>query len=130
MLNNVVLMGRLVADPELRQTQSGTSVASFRIAVDRNFIKQGGERETDFISIVAWKGTAEFVSNYFRKGQMIAVHGSIQSRQYTDSQNNKRTAVEVVAREVYFADSKAEPKSTGETDTGYQEIEGENDLPF
>lgn len=129
MLNNVTLMGRLVADPELRMTQSGTPVTSFRIAVDRNFVRQGAERETDFIGIVAWKGTAEFVEKYFRKGQMIAVQGSLQSRQYTDKQDNKRTVIEVSAREVYFADSKAAPKDTESQANGYEEIE-DNDLPF
>ena len=109
MLNVVVLMGRLVADPELRRTQNDTAVCSFRIAVDRNFVsKTSGERQTDFIDVVAWRGTGEFVSRYFTKGQMIAVTGSIQTRSYEDKQGNRRTAVEVVADNVSFTGSKRE----------------------
>ena len=108
MLNCAVLMGRLVADPELRTTTSGISVTSFRIAVDRSFVRQGEERQADFIDIVAWRQTAEFVSRYFRKGSMIAVQGSIQTRMYEDKNGNKRTAFEVLAREVSFCGSKAE----------------------
>lgn len=101
-------MGRLVNDPELRTTASGVSVTSFRIAVERNYQKQGEERQTDFLDIVCWKGTADFVCRYFRKGSMIAVQGSIQTRSYEDKQGNKRTAVEVVADNVSFCGSKAE----------------------
>jgi len=106
-------MGRLVADPELRTTTSGISVTSFRIAVDRSFVRQGEERQADFIDIVAWRQTAEFVSRYFRKGSMIAVQGSIQTRNYEDKQGNKRTAVEVVADNVSFCGSKAESGTPG-----------------
>ena len=113
MLNCAVLMGRLVADPELRTTTSGISVTSFRIAVDRSFVRQGEERQADFIDIVAWRQTAEFVSRYFRKGSMIAVQGSIQTRNYEDKQGNKRTAVEVVADNVSFCGSKSESGTTG-----------------
>lgn len=113
MLNCAVLMGRLVADPELRTTTSGISVTSFRIAVDRSFVRQGEERQADFIDIVAWRQTAEFVSRYFRKGSMIAVQGSIQTRNYEDKQGNKRTAVEVVADNVSFCGSKAESGTQG-----------------
>ena len=105
MLNRVNLMGRLVADPDLRQTPNGVSVTDFRIAVDRDYSKDG-ERQTDFIDIVAWRQTADFVARYFAKGRMIAVDGAIQTRNYKDKQGNKRTAVEVVADNVYFADSK------------------------
>ncbi len=108
MLNCAILMGRMVNDPELRTTTSGVSVTSFRIAVDRAFQKQGEDRQTDFIDIVAWRQTADFVTRYFRKGSMIAVQGSIQTRQYEDKQGNKRTAVEVVADNVSFCGSKAE----------------------
>ena len=108
MLNCAVLMGRLVADPELRTTTSGISVTSFRIAVDRSFVRQGEERQADFIDIVAWRQTADFVCRYFRKGSMIAVQGSIQTRAYEDKQGNKRTAVEVVADNVSFCGSKSE----------------------
>ena len=113
MLNCAVLMGRLVADPELRTTTSGISVTSFRIAVDRSFVRQGEERQADFIDIVAWRQTADFVCRYFRKGSMIAVQGSIQTRAYEDKQGNKRTAVEVVADNVSFCGSKSESGTTG-----------------
>ena len=108
MLNNVVLMGRMVADPELRTTPNGVSVTSFCVAVDRNFAKQGEERQADFIHIVAWRQTADFVTKLFKKGSMIAVQGSIQTRNYEDKQGNKRTAVEVVADNVSFCGSKNE----------------------
>ena len=101
MLNSVCLMGRLVADPELRQTPSGVSVCSFRIAVDRTYQPKGQEKQTDFINIVTWRSTAEFVSRYFRKGQLVAVQGSIQTSQYTDRDGNKRTAFDVVADNVF-----------------------------
>ena len=106
MLNVAVVMGRLVADPELRHTPSDVAVTSFTLAVDRSYVKSGAERQTDFIDIVAWRGTAEFVCKYFRKGQMMAVHGSIQTRSYTDRDGNKRKAFEIVADDVNFADSK------------------------
>ena len=116
MINVVVLMGRLVADPELKQTQNGTSVCSFRIAVDRNVAnKQTGERQADFINITAWRQTAEFVCKYFRKGSMIAIEGSLQTRGYTDKDGNNRTAYEVVANNVSFTGSKAE---SGTRETG------------
>ena len=108
MLNCIVLMGRLVADPELRTTTTGKSVCSFRIAVDRGYVKAGEERKADFIPVVAWEGTANFVSRYFSKGSMIAVQGQLQSRQYEDNSGAKRTAYEVLAREVSFCGSKAE----------------------
>ena len=107
MLNRIILMGRLVADPELRQTQSGVSVASFRIAVDRNYqSKDTGERQADFISCVAWRQTGEFISRYFQKGRMIALEGSLQTRNYEDKTGAKRTAYEVIVDQAYFADSK------------------------
>lgn len=108
MLNTAILMGRLTKDPELRTTQSGTSVTSFTVAVDRDYVRQGEERQTDFINVVAWRQTAEFVSRYFQKGSMIAVQGSIQTRNYEDKHGNKRTAVDVVADKVSFCGSKAE----------------------
>ncbi len=102
-------MGRLVADPELKQTANGVATTSFRIAVDRNFAnKQTGERQADFINIVAWRQTAEFVCKYFRKGSMIALEGSLQTRSYEDKDGNKRTAYDVVANNVSFTGSKAE----------------------
>ncbi|MBQ8763932.1 MAG: single-stranded DNA-binding protein [Clostridia bacterium] len=108
MLNNAVIMGRLVADPELRTTGSGISVLSFTVAVDRGFVRQGEERQADFIDIIAWRQTAEFVSKYFRKGSMIAVQGRIQTRTYDDRNGNKRKAVEIVADNVSFCGSKNE----------------------
>ena len=103
MLNVVVLTGRLTADPELKTTTNGTSVCSFSIAVDRRY-KAGEERQADFINIVTWRTSAEFVSKYFKKGQMIAIEGSIQTRRYQDRDGNNRTAFEVVASNVQFAD--------------------------
>lgn len=106
MLNVAVLMGRLVADPELRHTPNGIAVTTFTIAVDRGYTKAGAERQADFIDIVAWRGTAEFVCKYFRKGQMIAVEGSIQTRTYNDKDGNKRKAFEIQANNVSFTESK------------------------
>ena len=106
MLNRIICIGRLTKDPELRHTQSGTAVASFTIAVDRDFKNQNGEKEADFVNCVAWKGTAEFVSRFFTRGRMAVVEGRLQSRKYTDKDGNNRTAYEVVASSVYFGDSK------------------------
>ena len=113
MLNVVAIMGRLVADPELRTTQSGTNVCSFRIACDRNFARQGEQRQADFIDIVAWRQQAEFVSKYFQKGSLIAIEGSLQTRQYQDKQGNNRTAVEVVANNINFAGPKSSNQGGG-----------------
>lgn len=106
MLNVVAIMGRLVANPELRTTTAGYSVCSFRIACERSYVQQGQERQADFIDIVAWRQQADFVSKYFQKGSMIAVEGSLQTRQYQDKQGSKRTAVEVVANNISFAGAK------------------------
>ena len=107
MLNRIVIMGRLVADPELRTTPAGVTVATVRLAVDRDFKnKQTGERETDFINVVAWRQTAEFISRYFPTGRMAVVEGRLQIRPYTDRDGNKRTAAEVVAENFYFGDSR------------------------
>ena len=106
MLNHIVLMGRLTRDPELRRTGSGVAVASFTLAVDRDFAAQGAERETDFVDIVAWRNTAEFVSKYFTKGRMAVVSGRLQIRNWTDKEGNKRRSAEVVADNVYFGESK------------------------
>lgn len=106
MINNVVLMGRLVSDPELRTTPAGNSVTAFSIAVDRDYVKAGTERQADFIDIVAWRNTAEFICKYFQKGQMIAIQGYIQTRTYTDKQGNNRKAVEVLAERVSFCGRK------------------------
>ena len=110
MLNVVAIMGRLVADPELRTTQQGTNVCTFRIACERSFAKQGEQRQADFIEIVAWRQQANFVCKYFQKGSMIAIDGSLQTRQYQDKQGNNRTAVEVVANNISFAGAKTADK--------------------
>ena len=107
MLNTCILMGRLTADPELRTTQTGKSVVSFSMAVERDF-QQDGERQADFIDVVAWRGTAEFICKYFRKGQMLAIVGHIQTRTYTDKDGNKIKAVEVVADKAGFTGEKAD----------------------
>ena len=106
MLNHIVLMGRLTRDPELRRTGSGVAVASFTLAVDRDYAAQGAEKETDFVDIVAWRSTAEFVSKYFSKGRMAVVSGRLQIRNWQDKDGNKRRTAEVVADNVYFGDSK------------------------
>lgn len=110
-LNKVILMGRLTRDPELRRTQQGTAVASFSLAVDRDYKAKGAEKETDFIDIVAWRNTAEFVSKYFSKGRMAVVEGRLQVRSYTDKEGNNRRAAEVVADNIYFGDSKKDGNS-------------------
>ena len=107
MLNRIIIMGRLTRDPELRRTQTGTPVASFSLAVDRDFKdKSTGERSTDFIDVVAWRQTGEFVSRYFTKGRMAVVEGRLQMRDWTDKDGNKRRSAEVVADNVYFGDSR------------------------
>ena len=150
MLNKVILMGRLTRDPELRTTPQGASVCSFSIAVDRGYVRQGEERQADFINIVAWRSTAEFVSKYFVKGQMIAVVGRIQTRNYDDKDGKKVYVTEVVADEISFADSKrdngqasapatyttaapaqAVPQQTQPpVSDGFQVVPDEDDLPF
>ena len=106
MLNKVFIMGRLTRDPELRRTQSGTAVTSFSLAVDRDFKSQSGEKETDFIDVVAWRSTAEFVAKYFSKGRMAVVEGRLQIRDWKDKDGNNRRSAEVIADNIYFGDSK------------------------
>lgn len=145
MLNCVTLMGRLVADPELRTTTTGKSVCTFRIAVDRSYAKQGEQRQADFITIVAWESTANFVSRYFSKGSMIALQGSIQTRSYEDNNGNKRTAFEVLAREVSFCGGKNESGSAAPVAAApaqpaasyqnagpgdFESLDDDEDLPF
>ena len=113
MLNSVIIMGRLTADPELRTTPSGVSVTRFTVAVDRRFQRQGEDRQTDFIGVVAWRQTADFVTRFFRKGQMIAVQGSLQVSNYEDKNGNKRTNYDVVADNVSFCGSKSESGNFG-----------------
>ena len=146
MLNVVAIMGRLTADPELRKTPNGISVCSFSIACNRSYVKQGGERETDFVNIVAWRSTAEFICRYFRKGNMIAINGSIQTRNYEDKNGNKRKAVEILVDNASFCGSKAEtgtggysapeapaapaPSFTSGSESDFEEISEDDDLPF
>ena len=136
MLNRIIVMGRMTRDPELRRTNSGTAVASFTVAVDRDFKSQSGEKETDFIDVVAWRNTAEFASKYFSKGRMAVVEGRLQIRDWTDKDGNKRRSAKIVADSVYFGDSKrdggdtvqSEPQS--EPQSGFSEVEDDGDLPF
>lgn len=137
MLNNVCLMGRLTADPELKHTESGTPVCSFTLAIQRNYAPSGQERQSDFIDIVTWQKTAEFVTKYFDKGQLVAIEGSIQTRSYTDREGNKRKAVEVLANSVHFAEKRnAEPNRQAAQNNGdynnnadFEEVT-DDDLPF
>lgn len=133
MLNKIVIQGRLTKDPELRSTQSGTAVASATVAVDRDFKNQDGSRDTDFIPIVAWKGTGEMLAKYFSKGRMIVVEGRLQLRDWTDKDGNKCRTAEIVAGSVYFGDSKRDGESAptqSEPEGGFSEIEDDGDLPF
>ncbi|MCL2087952.1 MAG: single-stranded DNA-binding protein [Oscillospiraceae bacterium] len=150
MLNRVILMGRITAAPELKQTQSGLAVTSFSIAVDRNYKSAGQERAaTDFINIVAWRQTAEFICKYFTKGSLIAIEGSIETRHYEDKNGNKRTAVEVIAERAHFTGEKKgdggggsgienrfnEPAPIGANisvgdDVDFEVVDGEDELPF
>ena len=131
MLNNVIIMGRLTRDPELRRTQGGTAVTSFTMAVDRDFKSQSGEKETDFIDVVAWRNTGEFAAKYLAKGRMAAVEGRIQVRDWQDKDGNRRKSVEVVADNVYFADSKRDSKpQESRDDQEFDEIEDDGDWPF
>ena len=132
MLNRIIVMGRMTRDPELRRTNSGTAVASFTVAVDRDFKSQSGEKETDFIDVVAWRNTAEFVSKYFTKGRMAVVEGRLQIRDWTDKDGNKRRSAEIVADSVYFGDSKRDGGDTAQSEPqgGFSEIKDDGDLPF
>lgn len=124
MLNKIFIMGRLTRDPELRRTQSGTAVTSFTLAVDRDFKNADGTKDTDFIDVVAWRNTAEFVSKYFTKGRMAVVEGRLQLRDWTDKDGNKRRSAEVVADNVYFGDSKRDAESAGPYSGGYSAPSG------
>ena len=144
MLNRTIMMGRLTADPELRKTQSGVSVCSFRIANDRDYVKDS-EKETDFFDVVAWRSTAEFICKYFSKGRMIVVDGQLQTRKWKDKDGNNRTSVETVANSCYFGDSKKDGSGGGDyaapsygapsgsyaaSSGGFSEIEEDGELPF
>ena len=150
MLNKIFIMGRLTRDPELRRTQNGTAVAGFALAVDRDYKNADGTKDTDFIEVVAWRSSAEFVSKYFAKGRMAIVEGRLQIRDWQDKDGNKRRSAEVVADNVYFGDSKKEGDSSGgsyggssggykaagkavdvEPEAGdFAEVEDEEDCPF
>ena len=145
MLNKIIIMGRLVADPELRQTASNISNVKFTVAVDRNYTPQGQEKQTDFISVVAWRQTAEFINKYFEKGSMIVVEGSLQTGSFTDKNGVKRYTTDVIADQVYFAESKKnseKPQQNSSQDKeqlpsmaignleDFEEIIGGDDLPF
>lgn len=148
MLNVVALVGRLTADPELKHTSNDLAVTRFSIAVSRSYARAGSERQTDFIDIVAWRSTAEFVCRYFRKGNQIAIEGAIQTGSYQDKDGNKRRTFEVVASNVHFVESKKDSMASAESsqrvssesdsqtvysngnDTDFQEIQSDDDLPF
>lgn len=130
-MNKVILLGRLTKDPGVRYTQStNTMVTSFTLAVNRRFVKQGEERQADFINCVAWNKTAEFVSKYFRKGQQVGVIGRIQTRNYDDEQGVKHYITEVIAEEVYFAGDKKDATQNEVQATDDFEITNQDDLPF
>lgn len=137
MLNHITIMGRMTREPELRRTAQGTAVVSFTLAVDRDFQSGGSERQTDFIEVVAWKGTAEFISKYFHKGSMTVVSGRLQMRKWTDNNGNNRISAEVVADNVYFGESKktgnAEPQYSAPqySEPNMREIDdSDGELPF
>ncbi|MGE4282848.1 MAG: single-stranded DNA-binding protein [Clostridia bacterium] len=141
MLNKVILMGRLVKDPELRYTASNVAVCSFTVAVDKNFVKQGEQKQADFVQVVTWRNTAEFVSKYFTKGRMIVVVGSLQTRTWDDQEGKRRYVTEVVADETYFADSKRDSDDSNKLNAGFGKnsfadvdgftpIDSDDDLPF
>jgi len=129
-MNSVALVGRLTRDPELRQTQSGISVASFTVAVDRRYTNNDGQREADFIACVAWRQTAEFIAKYFTKGQRIGLTGSLQTRQYTAQDGSKRTVCEVVAENVEFVERKADAAQGAPQGLQEATAEDNQDLPF
>ncbi|MCL2739751.1 MAG: single-stranded DNA-binding protein [Oscillospiraceae bacterium] len=146
MLNKAIIMGRLVADPELKTTTNGTSVCSFTLAVDRRFVKQGEERQTDFLDVVAWRSQAEFFCKYFTKGRMANVVGTIQKRSWEDKEGNKRWSTEIVADEINFCGDKRPENQNAATNeyaqpvpamadeppqsSGFMPIDADDDLPF
>lgn len=132
MLNTITIMGRMTRDPELRRTESGIAVASFALACERDYAPQGGEKETDFIDVVCWRSTAEFVEKYFTKGRMAVVTGRLQIRGWTDKEGNKRRSAEILADHVYFGDSKRDGDAQ-DSKSDFTEIsndEEDEDLPF
>lgn len=130
MLNTITIMGRMTRDPELRRTESGIAVASFAVACERDYAPQGGEKETDFIDVVCWRSTAEFVEKYFTKGRMAVVTGRLQIRGWTDKEGNKRRSAEILADRVYFGDAKRDGDAQ-DSKSDFTEVQGdEDDLPF
>ena len=129
MLNHIVIMGRLVSDPELKQTPSGVDLCNFSIACDRDF-KNGDEKVADFIDVVAWRHTAKFISGNFSRGRMIVVSGRLQTRKYQDKNGNNRTAIEIQCENAYFADSKKSDTSAAQTPQDFPELPDEGDVPF
>lgn len=130
MLNTITIMGRLTTDPILRRTQTGVAAASFTLACERDYAPQGWEKETDFINVVCWRSTAEFVDKYFSKGRMAVVSGRLQIRDWTDKEGNKCRSAEILADRVYFGDSKHDNDSH-EAKSDFTEVQGnEDDLPF
>lgn len=139
MLNHITIMGRMTADPEMRVTPTGTNVATFTLACERDFKNNNGEKETDFINVTCWRNTADFVCNYFGKGRMAVVSGRLQMRSYTDKDGNKRKAAEIVAENVYFADSKNDSGNqkneyaqnlTAQNANSFVPVADDEDLPF
>ena len=132
-MNTVCLMGRTCQDLELRHTTSNVAVTTFTLAVDRSYVKQGAERETDFIDIVAWRKTAEFICKYFKKGQLIAIEGSIQTRTYTDKEGKNRKAFEINVNNAYFTEGKKTTQNidiSAEPDGEFTTVEDDDDMPF
>jgi single-strand DNA-binding protein len=142
-LNVAALVGRLTADPEIRHTASGIPVTSFTIAVTRSFVRAGEERQTDFIDAVVWRNTAEFVCRYFKKGNLIAIEGAIQTGTYNDKDGNKRKTFEIAVSNVHFVESKKDSTENGEAvagsgnavyssggDSDFRELQSDEDLPF
>lgn len=134
--NKVILMGRITADPEYKQTQGGTPVTSLSLAVDRRFTKEGQQKQTDFITVVAWNHTAELICKYFKKGQAMLVLGELQTRSWEDNNGNKRYATEVIASEVTFCEAKERaestsiPQNTPPIQPNFEPIKADDDLPF
>ena len=127
MLNEVILMGRLTRDPDVRMTQNGTTAANFALACERDYAPQGQDRETDFFDIVAFRNTADFVGQYFSKGQLVAVKGRLQQRDWTDKQGNKRRTTEILAYRCYFAEKRQDRDAS---DAGFQQMSDSTPVPF
>ena len=137
MLNRIIIMGRLTKDPELKHTPNAVAVCSFSLAVDREYKEKDGSKKTDFIDVVAWRTTAEFAAKYFSKGRMAVVEGALQIREWTDKDGNKRRNAEVIAENMFFADSKKEttaggydPRAGRAVNSGFVQLSDDEDVPF